>query len=367
MRKAGKFDPARQSSRRVIAGPRRVRGSTVVVTGASSGNGRAIARALAEEGANLVLAARDLAALQAAAAECRRLGAQVIVVSTDMSEPEQVAALAAEALKHFGGVDTWVNNAAVLHFGRLDETPPEVIDQVIRTNVLGYLNGAREALRIFRRARRGVLINVSSILSAIGHPYTAPYVTSKFAIRGLTESLRAEVLDEPQIRVCAVLPAAIDTPIYRRAANFTGRQVRPIRILHPPEAVGAAVVRVARRPARQAFAGWSARPAVAAATIAPSAAARAARLAADTMEMGEAPADPAPGNLFEPDHGGDDARGGWRPGRGRGARLRLFGALALLGAAGLMVRAHRRPGALRPARGMWPPQEAGRRRRNRRR
>lgn len=321
-------------------------GAVVVVTGASSGNGRAIAHAFAAHGARLVLAARGLRALEEAAAECRALGGEAIAVPTEVGDAASMAALAAAALEAFGGIDVWVNDAAVLHFGRLDETPAEVVDQVIRTNVIGYLNGSREALRLFRRVRRGVLINVGSILGAIGHPYTAPYVASKFAIRGLTESLREEVLDEPGIHVCAVLPAAIDTPIYQRAANFTGRRVRPIRLVHPPQVVAAAVVGLARRPRRRAYAGWSARPAVVGKALAPGLGERAVRLASDAMEIGPERAACSPGNVFRPVADGYRVSGGWR------SRYRPSPAVGLvtLLAAGLAVGAATLAARRRPRR-----------------
>lgn len=314
----------------------------MVITGASSGNGRAAAHAFAREGARLVLAARRETVLAEVAAECRRLGGEALVVATDVASAEGVARLAEEAQAAFGGFDVWVNNAGVLQFGRLDETPPEVVEQVIRTNLIGYLNGSREALRRFRATGEGVLINVSSILSAMGHPYTAAYVASKFAIRGLTESLRVEVADQPGIRVCAVLPAAIDTPIYQRAANYTGHAVRPIRVVHPPEAVGAAIVRLAKRPRRQAYAGWSARPAVTGRALAPAVAERAVRLAADGMELGPAPAAPSAGNLFGPSYDGYGVSGGWRASRGGGPRLaRTLGLGAAAAALGLLVVRYR--------------------------
>lgn len=313
----------------------RLNGAVVVITGASSGNGRAIAHDFARQGARLVLAARRETALAEVAAECRALGGEAVVVMTDVGDADSVARLADEAVRTFGGFDVWVNNAGVLQFGRLDETPPEIVEQVIRTNLIGYLNGSREALRRFRAAGEGVLINVNSILGALGHPYTSAYVASKFAGRGLTESLRGEVADQPGIRVCEVLPAAIDTPIYQRAANYTGRAVRPLRVLHPPETVGRAVVRLAKRPRRQAYAGWSARPAVAGRALAPALAEKVVRAAADSIELERRAAAPSAGNLFAPSYDAYRLSGGWRMTRrartGVGATLGLTAAAAVLG------------------------------------
>ncbi|MCR5876820.1 SDR family NAD(P)-dependent oxidoreductase [Phenylobacterium sp. J426] len=284
----------------------------VVITGASSGNGRATALAFAREGASLVLAARGAAALADVTAVCEALGSEVVVQVLDVRNSGAVELLGTVAIERFGRIDVWVNNAGVLQYGRFDETPAEVAENVIRTNLFGYMNGARVALRHFRDRGRGTLINVSSILGEIGHPYTAAYVASKFAIRGLTESLRAEVRDQPHVHVCTVLPAAIDTAIYQHAANYTGHAVSPIWALYPPEVVARAVLDLARRPRREIFAGSYGRVAVAGRRIAPALTEHAVRLAADLMEVGDHLAPITTGNLETPIDDGHRADGGWR-------------------------------------------------------
>lgn len=284
----------------------------VVITGASSGNGRATALVFAREGASLVLAARGAAALADAAAGCAALGSEVLVEVCDVGQSDAVEQLGTVAIERFGHIDVWVNNAGVLQYGRFDETPAELAEQVIRTNLFGYMNGSRVALRHFRERGRGTLINVSSILGAIGHPYTAAYVASKFAIRGLTESLRAEVREQPHVQVCAVLPAAIDTAIYQHAANYTGRAVSPIWALYPPQVVARAVLDLARRPRRQVFAGGYGSLVVAGRQFTPALAEHAVRLAADLMEVGNRCAPTTTGNLETPIDDGRRTDGGWR-------------------------------------------------------
>ena len=183
-----------------------LQGKVVVITGASSGIGRATAHRFAERGAKLVIAARRMGPLDLAVHECAKLGGQATSVQADVTVPDNVENLARRAVENYGRVDVWVNNAAVALYARVDEGPIEVHRRVIETNLLGYLYGSRVAVRIFRQQGRGVLVNVSSAVAYVGQPYSSAYVASKFGIRGLTECIRQEVSDCPEIRVCTVMP-----------------------------------------------------------------------------------------------------------------------------------------------------------------
>ncbi|AEV87213.1 short-chain dehydrogenase [Actinoplanes sp. SE50] len=217
---------------------------TVVITGASSGVGRASALAFARCGARLALAARSAEALETVAAECRALGARVVTVVADVTEPAMVREVAAAVDR----VDVWVHTAAVMAYGRFEDVPVEVFDQVVRVDLLGAANVARVALETFRRQRRGVLIFGGSLLGTVVTPYTSSYVTSKWGLRALVRALRLETRDAADIHVCLVSPGAVDTPIYRRAANFAGRYGQPPPPVDSPEKVAAAILRCARRP-----------------------------------------------------------------------------------------------------------------------
>jgi len=229
--------------------------AVVVVTGASSGIGRATAIALARRGVRLVLAARNEDALNDTLRTCEHAGGSGIVHVTDVRDAKAVERLCEVAVDRYGRLDVWVNNAAVSLFGRFEETPQEDFEEVIRTNLLGYANGARAALRQFREQGKGHLINVSSVVGLVGQPFTSAYTTSKWAILGLTESLRMEVADTPGIAVSAVLPASIDTPIFQHAGNYTGRQVKAMTPVYPAADVAEAIVALVAKPKREVIVG----------------------------------------------------------------------------------------------------------------
>ncbi|WP_229075815.1 SDR family NAD(P)-dependent oxidoreductase [Actinoplanes sp. DH11] len=218
---------------------------TVLVTGASSGVGRATALAFARKGARLVLSSRSRDALDEVAADCRALGAQVRVAVGDITQPETLEAAAAQA---FDGIDVWVHTAAVMAYGRFEDVPADVFDQVVVTDLLGAANVARVALRHFRGRGRGVLIYGGSLLGTVVTPYTSSYVTSKWGLRALVRGLRIETRDAKNIHVCLVSPGSVDTPIYRTAANFAGRYGQPPPPIDSPEKVARAIVSCARRP-----------------------------------------------------------------------------------------------------------------------
>jgi short-subunit dehydrogenase len=230
-----------------------LRDRVVVVTGASSGLGRAIARELAERGCALVLAARGRDALEAVARECEDLGARAIVVTTDVTRPQEVEALTAAALDAFGRIDVWINNAGVTYYAFLEDGVLELHERVIQTNLLGAVYGARAVVPVFRKQHAGVLINVGSVLSEVGQAFVPSYVISKFGVHGLTEALRVELADEPGIHACTIFPFAIDTPHFQSAANQIGRTPRALPPMQSPEKVARAVARLIEKPRRTAF------------------------------------------------------------------------------------------------------------------
>lgn len=284
----------------------------VVVTGASSGIGRATAHAFSRTGARLALAARDRAGLEAAAAECVALGGKPLVCVTDMSSPEEVDRLAETVLRSYGRIDVWVNCAAVLMFGRFADQPVEAFRKVIETNLFGYVYGSRHALAAFeRQGGQGILINLASMLGTVGEPYLSAYVASKHAIRGMTTCLRQEMRHHPGIHIVTILPMAIDTPIYQRSGNYMGQAVRSIAPVYAPERVARAIVRAASRPRAEIIVGTLGYPLDLANRLSPTLLNWLIGVFGPKLQFTGEPADPSAGALFE-SRGGNAVHGGWR-------------------------------------------------------
>ena len=278
----------------------KLRDSVVVVTGASSGLGRATALELASRGASLVLAARRSDALEDTARQCRSAGGYATVIETDVSVEAEVEQLVKRTLDELGFIDVWINNAAVTLFAPLEQAPFEDHKRVIETNLFGAMYSARAVLPVFRRQRRGVMINVGSVLSEVGHAFVPSYVISKFGLHGLSEALRVEVADEPDIHVCTVLPFTIDTPHFEHAANHIQRAPYALPPMQSPEKVARAIAGVCERPRRMRFVPRVAPLGLAVHALLPRTSERVLLDALRTFHITEEPQTTGEGNLFEP-------------------------------------------------------------------
>ncbi|MDI3285648.1 SDR family oxidoreductase [Polyangium sp. 15x6] len=307
-----------------MKGSNAIKGSVVVITGGSSGIGLATAEAFARRGARLVLAARQEDALAEAARACEALGAEALAVPTDVTDEAAVEALAQAAVARFGRIDVWINNAALLLFGTLLETPTAAWKRVVETNLYGYLHGARAALPVFLAQGRGILINNVSGWGLVGAPLASSYVSSKFALLGLSECLRLELARFPDIHVCSVLPPSVDTPIYERAGNLTGHEIGPIPPVSSANDVAEVLVDLAKRPRPRRAIGVAGAFLYILSRLSPALSASLMGSLTHRFSIRAQPATPTLGNLFEPKEPHAKSGGFGRLGVRRGGRGTLY-------------------------------------------
>ena len=227
----------------------------IVVTGASSGIGLATALQAAKAGARVVLASRNQAALEEIVAAITAAGGQAIYVVTDVSKHEEIDNLAQQAIAHFGGFDTWVNNAGLGLWGRLEKVSDEDHRQLFDINFWGIVYGSVTALRTLKQ-HGGALINLGSVASDFAFPMQSMYSVTKHAILGYTDALRRELLDEDApVSVTLIQPASIGTPFHEHAKNYTGKAKRLPPPVYAPEDVASAILYAAEHSKRSIHVG----------------------------------------------------------------------------------------------------------------
>lgn len=228
----------------------------IVITGATSGIGLATAETAATRGASVVLAGRSERALGEIVEHLNQRGHQAAAVVCDVCDRAQVDHLAEEALSRFGRIDTWVNNAGVSIYGRLEEVSEDDSRQLFDTNFWGVYHGSLAALPHLRQ-HGGALINVGSEVSDAVIPLQGMYSASKHAVKGLTDALRVEVqeVDEAPVSITLIQPTAVNTPYPQHAKNYMPQEAK----LPEPqiEAQKVAEASWTRRPSRRVRRRWA--------------------------------------------------------------------------------------------------------------
>jgi len=284
----------------------------MVITGASSGIGRATARKAAASGARLVLAARSVEALTATLQEITGCGGQAVAVPTDVSDFAQVDALGRHAIEQFGRIDTWVNNAGVAVYAEFARTTPEEFRRVIDVNLMGEVYGTMVALTHMREAG-GVIVNVASIDADRAMPLVSAYSAAKAGVRGFSEALRVELEhDGVPVHVEVIKPASIDTPLFQHAETKLGVVPKPIPPVYDPDLVADTILRAATHPGRAVYVGGAAAGVGLMEKVAPRLLDVGFNLFGWSEQRTDVPKSPdAPNNLFAPEAGSGAIRGDW--------------------------------------------------------
>lgn len=272
----------------------------IVITGASSGIGLATAQAAAERGARVVLAARSKDALDQVVSQINTSGGLAIAVACDVADREQVEQVARTAAEQFGRIDTWVNNAGVSIYGRLEQVAEADSRRLFDTNFWGVCNGSLAALPYLKRSK-GALINVGSEVSEAAVPLLGMYTATKHAVKGFTDSLRIEVeevADEP-VSITLIQPTAVDTPFPQHARNYMAFEPKLPQQGIDPSKVAEAILHAAEHPTRDKKVGGGAVMNVAMSRFAPHVADKMSAKAAGKLQYDEPPRNPQ-GALFEP-------------------------------------------------------------------
>ena len=314
---------------------------TIVITGATSGHGLATALQAAKDGANVMLVARDEAALKKVRKDISKQGGIADYVVADVSDADAIDSVVETTKKRFDGFDTWVNNAGIGVYGEALETPIEDHRQVFETNYWGVVHGSLAAARHLKdKADGGAIINVGSINGDMAGPLLSAYNASKHAVKGFTDSLRIEMLAEgAPISITLIKPSAIGTPFPEHGRNLTGFEAKLPPPIYDPQLVAGAILHAAQHHRRSITVGGAGKIQVLGATILPALYDKIASKMGSALVDKEKPVGMKKGNLYQPQ--GNDGR---VEGRQEGRNFSLFtilgkrpvlvaGTLALVGGA----------------------------------
>ena len=285
-----------------------------MVTGASAGVGRAVARRWADEGAHLALLARGGDALLATAKEVKARGGSALVLPVDVSDADEMMLAAQRVERELGPIDVWINNAMVSVFAPAHEITPRDFERVTQVTYLGYVYGTMAALMSMRPRNVGVIVQVGSALAYRAIPLQSAYCGAKHAIEGFTESLRCELRHEKSgVRVTMVQLPAINTPQFHWVKTTLPRRPQPVPPIFSPDVAADAVVWAAHHPRREYWVGWPTARAVLANRVVPGLLDRYLGRTGIDAQQGDEPVDhPRLDNLHAAVPGDSGAHGGFR-------------------------------------------------------
>ncbi len=233
------------------------KGEVVVITGASAGLGRAIAREFGKHRARIGLIARDRNRLETAKQEIEEMGGEAMVLPLDVSNEQQVDAAASAVEEAFGPIDIWVNDAMVSVFSPVKEMKPDEYRRVTDVTYLGYVWGTMAALKRMMHRNRGMIVQVGSALSYRSIPLQSAYCAAKHAINGFTDSLRSELIhDKSNVGITTVHMPALNTPQFGWERSRLTRNAQPVPPIFQPEVGARAVYWAAHHRRREVYVGW---------------------------------------------------------------------------------------------------------------
>ena len=278
----------------------------IVITGASSGIGLATAQQAAQAGAKLVLAARSEARLAEIVGAINDEGGEAIHVVADVGREEDVRRVADMAIDRFGRIDTWVNDAGVAIYGRLDEVSDADSRRLFDTNFWGVVYGSLAALPHLKR-NGGALINLGSEVSDAVIPLQGMYSASKHAVKGFTDALRIEVndLDNAPVSITLIQPTAVNTPYPQHARNYMDKEPKLPTPQIDPHRVAHAILNAATKPTRDVKVGVMSKVNSTLAKFAPALGAKIAAKQASRQQYDQPPSRDPAGALWHASGGGD--------------------------------------------------------------
>jgi len=234
------------------------RDRVVVVTGASAGVGRAVARAFGQQGAKVGLVARTREALEDASREIEAAGGEALVLPLDVADAAAVEAAADQLVQRWGRIDVWVNDAMVSVFSPVKEMEPGEYRRVTEVDYLGFVHGTRTALKHMLPRDEGHVIQIGSALAYRSIPLQSAYCASKAATRAFTDSLRSELIhDGSHVRLSMAHLPAVNTPQFDVVRSRLPNHPQPVPPIYQPEVIARAVLWVADHPIRELWVGWS--------------------------------------------------------------------------------------------------------------